>query len=52
MQGIAEAIKYLYQQFILRDVVAYVAPGTILAAFSLTLLGNFGSPQWTIFATF
>ena len=31
MQGIAEAIKYLYQQFILRDVVAYVAPGTILA---------------------
>jgi hypothetical protein len=32
MQGIAEAIKYLYQQFILRDVVAYVAPGTILAA--------------------
>jgi hypothetical protein len=32
MQGIAEAIKYLYQQFILRDVVAYVAPGTIVAA--------------------
>jgi len=32
MQGIAEAIKYLYQQFILRDVVAYVAPGAILAA--------------------
>lgn len=32
MQGIPEAIKYLYQQFILRDVVAYVAPGTILAA--------------------
>jgi hypothetical protein len=32
MQGIADAIKYLYQQFILRDVVAYVAPGTILAA--------------------
>ena len=32
MQGITEAIKYLYQQFILRDVVAYVAPGTILAA--------------------
>jgi hypothetical protein len=31
MQGITEAIKYLYQQFILRDVVAYVAPGTILA---------------------
>ena len=31
MQGIAEAIKYLYQQFILRDVVAYVTPGTILA---------------------
>ena len=32
MQGIVEAIKYLYQQFILRDVVAYVAPGTFLAA--------------------
>ena len=32
MQGITEAIKYLYQQFILRDVVAYVTPGTILAA--------------------
>lgn len=30
MQGITEAIKYFYQQFILRDVVAYVAPGTIL----------------------
>ena len=35
MQGIAEAIKYLYQQFILRDVVAYVAPGTVLAVCSL-----------------
>ena len=32
MQGLFEAIKYFYQQFILRDVVAYVAPGTILAA--------------------
>ena len=32
MQGLVDAIKYLYQQFILRDVVAYVAPGTILAA--------------------
>lgn len=32
MQGIGEAIKYLYQQFILRDVVAYVAPGTVVAA--------------------
>ena len=32
MQGLAEGIKYLYQQFILRDVVAYVTPGTILAA--------------------
>ena len=32
MQALTEAIKYLYQQFILRDVVAYVAPGTILAA--------------------
>jgi hypothetical protein len=32
MQGLTEAIKYLYQQFILRDVVAYVTPGTILAA--------------------
>jgi hypothetical protein len=32
MQGITEAIKYLYQQFILRDVVAYVTPGTVLAA--------------------
>ncbi|HEV8426527.1 MAG TPA: hypothetical protein VGQ41_01350 [Pyrinomonadaceae bacterium] len=32
MQGIGEAIKYLYQQFILRDVVAYVAPGTVIAA--------------------
>src|SRR5437867_3679679 len=35
MQGIAEAIKYWYQQFIVRDVVAYVTPGTILAACSL-----------------
>jgi hypothetical protein len=38
MQGIAEAIKYLYQQFILRDVVAYVTPGTILAASVLKVL--------------
>jgi hypothetical protein len=37
MQGIAEAIKYLYQQFILRDVVAYVAPGAIIAACLLRL---------------
>jgi hypothetical protein len=35
MQGIAEAIKYLYQQFILRDVVAYVTPGTILTVCAL-----------------
>ena len=41
MQGITEAIKYLYQQFILRDVVAYVAPGTILAACLVTV--HFGS---------
>jgi hypothetical protein len=42
MQGIAEAIKYLYQQFILRDVVAYVTPGTILAAAVLRVqLGSF-----------
>jgi hypothetical protein len=37
MQGIADAIKYLYQQFVLRDVVAYVAPGAILAACLLSL---------------
>jgi hypothetical protein len=37
MQGMAEAIKYLYQHFILRDVVAYVAPGAILAACLLRL---------------
>ena len=41
MQGLSEAIKYLYQQFILRDVVAYVTPGTILVACALTVyLGN------------
>lgn len=32
MQGIADAIKYLYQEFILRDVVAYVTPGAIVLA--------------------
>ncbi len=37
MQGIAEAIKYLYQQFILRDVVAYVTPGTILTVCALKI---------------
>jgi hypothetical protein len=41
MEGIAEAIKYLYQQFVLRDVVAYVAPGAILVACIL----------WVIFGT-
>ena len=41
MQGITEAIKYLYQQFILRDVVAYVAPGAILA----------GCVLWVVFGT-
>lgn len=44
MQGIAEAIKYLYQQFILRDVVAYVAPGAVLAGSILkVLLGTQGA---------
>ena len=37
MQGIAEAIKYFYQEFILRDIVAYVTPGTILAACMLRI---------------
>jgi len=46
MQGITEAIKYLYQQFILRDVVAYVAPGAVLA---VCLLGvHLGGPLPTI----
>ena len=43
MQGITEAIKYLYQQFILRDVVAYVAPGAILAGCILWVV--FGADQ-------
>lgn len=44
MQGIVEAIKYLYQQFILRDVVAYVAPGSILIGCVLWLvLGRTGA---------
>jgi len=38
MQGIVEAIRYLYQQFILRDVVAYVAPGSILIGCVLWLV--------------
>src|ERR1043166_613776 len=46
MQGIADAIKYLYQQFILRDVVAYVAPGTILSA--CLLRGHFRDLEATI----
>jgi len=46
MQGLTEAIKYLYQQFILRDVVAYVAPGTILAA--CLLGGRLGGLEATI----
>lgn len=37
MEGIADAIKYLYQQFILRDVVAYVTPGTILTVCALKI---------------
>lgn len=41
MAGITEAIKYLYQQFILRDVVAYVAPGAILV----------GCVVWVVFGT-
>src|SRR6266581_242145 len=40
MQGIADAIKYLYQQWILRDIVAYVTPGTILAVSLLKVLLN------------
>jgi hypothetical protein len=44
MQGIGEAIKYLYQQFILRDVVAYVTPGTIITVCALkVLLGTAGA---------
>ena len=38
MQGIADAIKYLYRQFILRDVVAYVTPGAILAGSAAIVL--------------
>lgn len=45
MQGIAEGIKYLYQQFILRDVVAYVTPGTILAGGSRCDPSDLG-PGW------
>jgi hypothetical protein len=42
MAGIAEALKYLYQQFILRDIVAYVTPGSILAACVLRIaLGSY-----------
>jgi hypothetical protein len=37
MQGIGEAIKYFYQQFILRDVLAYVTSGAILAGCVLFL---------------
>jgi hypothetical protein len=43
MQGIAEAIKYLYQQWILRDIVAYVTPGTILGACLLKIFLHGGS---------
>ena len=43
MQGIAEAIKYLYQQWILRDIVAYVTPGTILGACLVKIFLNDGS---------
>lgn len=41
MQAITDAIKYFYQEFILRDVVAYVAPGAILATCVLWVV--FGS---------
>lgn len=37
MQGIAEAIKYFYQEFILRDVLAYVTPGAIIVGCVLLL---------------
>ena len=30
MKGFADAIKYFYQQFILRDLLAYVTPGAIV----------------------
>jgi hypothetical protein len=43
MQGIGEAIKYLYQQWILRDIVAYVTPGTILGACILKIVLDGGS---------
>ena len=37
MQGIAEAIKYFYQEFILRDVLGYVTPGAIIVGCVLLL---------------
>ena len=37
MQGLADAIKYMYQQWILRDVVAYVTPGTMVTLCVLRL---------------
>jgi hypothetical protein len=37
MQGISEAIKYLYEDFIFRDVLGYVTPGAILIGCVLLL---------------
>ena len=42
MQGFADAIKYFYQQFILRDFLAYVTPGALVIACVLFVkTGNF-----------
>lgn len=37
MQGIGEAIKYFYEDFVFRDVLGYVTPGTILLSCVLLL---------------
>jgi hypothetical protein len=37
MQGIGEAIKHFYEEFIFRDVLGYVTPGTILIGCVLLL---------------
>ena len=37
MQGIGEAIKYFYEDFIFRDVLGYVTPGTVLVGCVLLL---------------
>lgn len=48
MGGFGDAIKYLYSQFILRDLLSFITPGAIVSTAALMLLWE----EWWVFFDF